>query len=194
MARGRALGEQGSTHGRGGPADALAGIDLDEETRVAVEKGLTGKAAELEAVLAAAEAEAQERAEKQRLIALAHFRAKEVDVFLGDRMPKLDPNSPAAKQPATDAQLASLERHGIAKAPPGLTKGEASAMLDAITERDRAGLATVPQCRLLNKLGVDTKQLTKHRAGQLIAICRARGFKPWVLAHEPEYRRDGRKS
>lgn len=155
-----------------GPADALAGGVLTEETREAVEKKLD-KAGQLDldAVLAAAELEVEQQRVKAGLVALAHYRTKEVDPFLGDFMKPLDPDSPRAKEPATEKQLAALEKWGLSKPPAGLTLGEASAMLDACAAREKSGLCTIPQRRCLENpfFGLDCSTMTKARAAQLIA-------------------------
>lgn len=181
-----------SRHRLIGPADALAGVTLDEAARDEIEASLDGKTL-LEDVLAVVEAQADDRAARVKLIAIAHYKQKEIDVFLGNHMPPIDPNSERGRSPATDKQLAALEAAGMSKPPAGFTLGEASAMLDAIAARRRAGLATVPQCRLLEKLGIDTRGVTVARAGQLIGKLKVQGFKPYVLMHEPEARR-GRKA
>jgi superfamily II DNA or RNA helicase len=170
-----------------GPADALA-PGLDEATREQVDRALA-KGGDVEEALAEAERLAAKKREEVALLALAMFRDKEVDPFLGDQMPPADPNAPWAMDPVTEAQLAALEKGGISKAPPGLTKGEASRMLDGIAERRRLGLATIPQARLLERLKLDTRGMTFKRATQLIIMAKARGFKPYVFMHEPEARR-----
>lgn len=172
-----------------GPADALAGRDVDEQVRDAIERELEGGQRDLEAVLEHAEAEAAARRAEVSLVAVSHYRLKEVDPFVGEFLPKLDPYSPAARAPASEAQLAALEKWGFSKPPPGLTKGEASAMLDGAAAREKAGLSTIAQCRFLARYGVPGEKLTKARAGQLFAIVRARGFHmKFALARQPEFR------
>lgn len=177
-------------HRLAGPADALAGMMLPEDLQAEVDADLAnGKTADIELVLAGAEERAAEKAREKALLALAHYRVKEIDPFLGDQMPPLDPDSPAAKKPATDAQLAAIEKANLGKPPPGMTLGEASALLDAVAERRRLGLASIAQCKVLTKLGLETKTMSLARAGQLMGKAQARGFKPWVFAHEPEFKR-----
>ncbi len=158
-----------------------------------VEKALDGGQLEIEEVLANVEDELAAKRDRLAMVAVVHYRQKEIDPFIGDFMPPMDLNSPSAKEPATEAQIDALEKLGLSKPPPGLTKGEASQMLDAVIARTKAGLATIPQCRLLEKLGLDTRTMPKNRASELIGKLRAKGFKPWVVMHEPEARR-GRKS
>lgn len=178
-----------------GPVDALAGADgeFDDEVRADLDKQLAGGQVELEEVLVHAEAFAQQKRERIGLIALTHFRVTEVNPYVGAYMKPLDPNSPAAKQPASEAQLAAMKKLGYSDPPVGLCKGEASQLIDAAIARDKAGLASLAQIRLLKKLNVDVANTTKQRASQLIAIARARGFRPYVFAHEPEFIRGGKR-
>jgi superfamily II DNA or RNA helicase len=162
-----------SRHRLVGPADALA-AGIDDGTREQVER-LLEQGADVESALAEAELLAARKREQVALLALALYREKEVDPFIGDQMPPPDPSAPWARDPATDKQLAALDARGISDVPPGLTKGDAGRMLDALTERHRLGLATVPQCRLLAKLKLDTRAVTKARFGQIMAIVKRRG-------------------
>lgn len=69
----------------------------------------------------------------------------------------------AADRPesASSGQLAALERIGL-EPPPGLTRGQASRLLDALDRRRHLGLATVRQIRALRRFG-----LTATRAREL---------------------------
>jgi hypothetical protein len=143
-------------------------------------------------VLAHAEAEAAAQRAKVSLVAIGYYRTKEVDPFIGDFMPPPDPNAPWAQEPATAAQLEAIEKAGFSVPPPGLTKGEASAMLDAVKARREAGLCSIPQCQLLGRLGLDTRTMTSARAAQLFAKARSKGqggFRKGTFMFEPEFRR-----
>jgi superfamily II DNA or RNA helicase len=175
-----------SKHRLVGPADALGGT-LDEETRDQLEKLLATEEYVEDALALAEQMAAQVRA-RAGLIAIALFREKEIDPFLGDQMPPPDPNAPWASDPASEKQIAALDKAGISKPPAGLTKGDAARILDAITERRRLGLATIPQCRLLNKLKLDTRDMTFSRATQLIVMAKTRGFSPMTFIRERESR------
>ncbi len=188
-----------SKHRLVGPADALGGT-LDETTRAEFER-ILGEEGNVEDAIEAAELAVSRKTSAAALVALALYRTKEIDPFLGDFMPPLDPGSPAAQEPATEKQLAALDKAGLGKPPMGITKGEASGMLDAIVSRAKAGLATIPQARLLERLGLDTRDMTKTRAGNLIGAAMMRqkagdpaAFKPFRFLHEPEFRRNGRRS
>jgi superfamily II DNA or RNA helicase len=174
-----------------GPADALAGRDVDDAERELIEKNLDGQQ-DLEAVLAHAEAEAAAQRAKVSLVAIGYYRTKEVDPFIGDFMPPPDPNAPWSLEPATAGQLEAIEKAGFSKPPVGLTKGEASAMIDAVKKRREAGLCSVPQCQLLGRLGLDTRTMTSARAAQLFAKARSKGvggFRKGTFMFEPEFRR-----
>ena len=172
------------------PADALAGMKLPEEIAGEIEKELdTSKELNIALVLAAAEERSAEEARRKALLALAHYREKEVDPFVGDMMPPLDESNPAFHKPATDGQLAAIEKWGMSKPPDGLTLGEASRILDALAERERRGLATMGQCQLLRKFKLDCTGMTKARATTLVIQGKKRGFREWTYVHEPEYRK-----
>lgn len=181
-------------HRLAGPADALAGVLLPPELQEEVDRELAnGKAADISLVLADAEQRAEEKAREKAALALAHYRTKAIDPFLGDQMPKLDERNPAFHKPATDAQLEAIEAADLGKPPPGLTLGEASRILDAVAERRRLKLASIAQCKVLTKLGLDCKAMTMVRAGELMGRAYKRGFRPYVFMHEPEFRRGGAK-
>lgn len=171
-----------------GPADALAGRDLDERTREIIEKDLDGQT-ELEEVLAHAEEEAKKRRQTVNLVALTVYREREVDLFLGDHMPTWDPNGPAAKLPATPAQLARLLELKLAPPPFGFSKAEASAVIEAAEARRRTGLCSVAQARLLEKYGFPAATLTFARARELIGqlVAQKAWRMPWKLG-APEYK------
>jgi superfamily II DNA or RNA helicase len=170
-----------------GPADALAGGEVPAEVRDEIERELDGKQRDLEEVLAHAEAAATLHRSKAALLVVAHYRDKEVDPFVKAFMPKLDPDSPSAREPATEAQLKAMKDFGFSDPPPGFTKGEASAAIDGAVARDKAGLSSLAQIRLLRKSGLDVTNCTKKRASQLFAIAKARGWKAWALRGEPEW-------
>lgn len=179
-----------------GPADALAGRELTDDERKIAAKKLEDGQTELEGVLADAEREAKEqKAARRRELnsaALVLYRQREVDLFLGDLMPGVDPDDPAAHRPATPQQLADIEAAKLGKPPVGLSEAEAAAMLKAVKARREAGLCTIPQARLLeNRLGCDTKGMTFARAQELIGAVASRNAwrSPWtVLSGQPEYK------
>lgn len=178
------------------PADALAGVKLPDDVAAEVNADLDcGKERDVTLVLAAAEKKAREDARRKAELALAHYRTTDVDPFVGEIVPPLDPDSPAARQPATQAQLDAIERWGLGRPPDGMSKGEASRILDGLAERQRRGLATVGQVKLLRKFKLDCTHMTKQRATELFLKGKARGFSgEWIYRDEPEYRPQWRKT
>lgn len=171
-----------------GPADALAGAELDAEVSEHAAHMLSadGEQLELEEVLAAADAEVRLRRERLPLVAKAAYRAKEIDPFLGDFFtPNFD--APWAHEPATSKQREALEARGLEKLPDALTKGEASQWLTALVEREKQGLATISQARCLSRCKCNVDGLTFVEAQRLMAKLRRGNFKPWALAGEPRY-------
>ncbi|MGE0547601.1 MAG: DEAD/DEAH box helicase [Kofleriaceae bacterium] len=173
-----------------GPADALAGHELGDAERKIVEEKLEEGQLELEQVLAEAQEEAKRAKQRVNSVALAHYLAHDVDLFLGDISTKFDPNSAAAKRPATADQLKTIVEAGLGVPPTGLSEAQARAMLNALKERRKQGLCTVKQARCLERHSVDTREMTFTRAQQLITKLAQSGWKrSWIaLSGEPEYR------
>ncbi len=181
-----------------GPVDILAGGDLPDDVRAVAEEILREEPQlAMDDVLARAEAQAAASRAKLALVALVFYREREVDPFLGDHMPPMDPDSPAWREPATEKQLAALKDAGLSVPPAGFSKGEASRILDGVAARRKAGRASIKQSRLLERLGLNTDGMTSARAQQLIGAASARGpggFRPFNFIHEPEARRGGKRS
>lgn len=185
-----------------GPADALAGRELTDEERALVQKKLEDDPQlELDGVLADAEREAQEqKAAKRRQVnsaALVLYRQREVDLFLGDHMGEIDPDDPAAQRPATPEQLQEINEAKLGKPPIGISEAEARVMLKAVKERRKLGLCTVPQARLIERWGIDAKQLSFKRASELIAMVAS--VNGWnrvgsILSGQPEFKPNRRRS
>jgi superfamily II DNA or RNA helicase len=174
-----------------GPADALAGHELTDAQRDAINKMLAAEQRELDGVLAAADDEVAKQRDRVKLVAVAHYRETEIDLFVGDFYRKPPPGGWTG-DPATPAQLVAIESAGLSRPPEGLTKAEASAILDGIYARQRAGLATVKQRRLLHRSTrncIDTSSMTFSRATELIIKGKQRGFRPATYSFEPEYGR-----
>lgn len=177
-------------HRIAGPADALAGMLLPPELAAEIDGKLTtGKPVDVSLILAGAEEKVAEELRKKALLALAHYREKEVDPFVGDFMPPIDESHPSFHRPATDGQLAAIEKWGMSKPPEGLTLGEASRILDGLGERKRLGLATMGQVQLLRKFKLDCSSMTKERATELFLQGKKRGFQERNFVFEPEYRK-----
>ncbi len=174
-----------------GPVDALAGNDnaIDDDHRDVVQELLEtrGEQLALEDVLAMADDELAKRRRGLEFTAIAEYRTKEIDPFLGDFF-RPNPDGAWSREPVTDKQRALLKREGIEKLPEGLTAGEASKWIDACAQRERLGLPSFKLARALERANLNTKGMTAVRANQLWQKLRAVGFKHPFLRGEPEYK------
>jgi superfamily II DNA or RNA helicase len=179
-----------SKHPLRGPADALAGA-LDDAMRAEVERVLSEGETDVEAALALAEERAAASRSRAEVLALVEYRKRDIDPFLGDQMGRANVGGGAwTNEPATEAQRVALENIGLGRPPVSLTKGEASAILDANSKARARGLATIPQQRVLqNALKLDTRGMTAKRATELILRAKEKGWKPYLFSSEPEARR-----
>lgn len=182
-------------HRLAGPADALAGMMLPPELQAEVDAELAnGKATDIELVLAGAEERVEEERRRKAELALAYYRTKEVDPFVGEFLGGYDQ---ANAEPATSEQLSRLtatppDGFGFSDPPPGLTRSHAQAIIDAAEERNRRGLASLPQIRVLRKVGIDARGCSKKRASELFMKAKRFGYSLAVFRGEPEF--DGRTS
>jgi type I site-specific restriction endonuclease len=166
---------QAGRHRLVGPADVLAGRELDDDVRSEIERLLGGDAQpELDAVLEATEADIAARREAVAVRAIARYRAEEVDPFVGDLPPA--PDAPWASDLASDKQREALHRAGLENLPAALTKGEAGRWLDAIAKRREAGLATVKQVRKLRRYDIDARAMTFQEASERLGQIAAEGW------------------
>lgn len=173
-----------SKHSLAGPADALAGVDLEADLRAEIEARIAEKQYSLEDAIRDATAAVDHRRKNAHVVAGATYRTKEVDPFLAPFFPVVD--GAWVADPCTPDQRRALKKAGFDKLPEGLTKGEASKWLAALRRRSDMGLATVPQARALERAGIDTQEMGFARARQLIIILSTRGHH--ALRREPEYR------
>ena len=170
-----------------GPLDVLAGnAELAAQVREEAERRLGDGQGELEDVIAQAEAEVAKKNAKVGLVALAQYRTSEIDLFVGELPPMR--NAKWVNEPATATQLELIEKAKLGRPPVGISRGEAAQILDALKVRREAGLATVPMCRLLERLHMNTKGMSFARAGELLGRARAVGWSPRTFAGEPEFR------
>jgi superfamily II DNA or RNA helicase len=145
--------------------DVLAGRELPPEV-LAEAEALADAEPDLEALELLDRA--GERAETRRIADANRARVK----YLAEAVDLLGPLEPRrggwAADPATEKQREALIKAGF-KLAPELSKGEAAAMLDAMTERRRQGLCSPKQARLLSRRGIDARALSKAEAGELIS-------------------------
>lgn len=173
-------------HSLAGPADALAGVDLEDELRGEIERRIAEQFYSVDDAIRDARAAIEQRRQHASVTAGAEYRVKQVDPFLAQFFPQVD--GAWVADPATPEQRRALKKAGFDKLPEGLTKGEASKWLAAIRRRSDMGLATVPQARALERAGLDTNNppMSFARARQLIIALSTRGHR--ALRLEPEYR------
>lgn len=172
-----------------GPADALAGTQaqLEPEVRAEIDDLLAGGERNVSDVLAEVQASMHERAGRVEVLAVAAYRASQVDPFLGEQL-----TSPvvAAGGPITEAmRKALLDQLGMRKPPDSLTMAEAESWIAAAQKRRRAGLASFKQCSALRRASIDEvalRKMTAARANELITKLAMAAWNPAALAREPE--------
>jgi len=163
-----------------GPADVLAGDELDDEVRAAVEVRFARGDDDLDTVVEEADADVMRSRHEAAITAVARYEAKEIDPFVGELPP---PATGAwAGEPATEPQRRALIDAGLDHVPGALTKGDASRWLDAIASRNRSGLATLRQAKVLHRYGYDPRSLSRSEASRLLDGIAANGWRrSWKL-------------
>lgn len=157
-----------------------------------------------DALIGAADASAELRAELERLLeAGGADAARDVDALLAQARQNLagdaerqqaaavlafrerlvDPflerfyeqAGPVIGRPASPQQLAALAELGIASPPPALSQDEATRWIRAAHARRRRGLCTIKQGLFLGRWGLDTKEMPMQRATDLVIAFKAMG-------------------
>jgi superfamily II DNA or RNA helicase len=172
-----------------GPADCLAGKDLDAAQKAEIDALLGTGQLDLEEVMAAADRELERKRAELKVTAIAKYSAREVDPFLGDDLDNEAPLVPAtwAHEIATAAQVSALERYGLKDLPESLTRSDATRLLARLDKRRREGLCTYKQCKALKRAGLNPSAITFERANALITILATNSWQPWALQGQPEY-------
>lgn len=168
-------------HSLVGPHDALAGEELGEAERRAIEVAMGGGGAKnvlmliddakesVAAAEAAAEAARKERENRKPI----QWSTLDVQLF-GDE-------SAGPEQwrgvPPTDGQIAYLERKGIdlRNIP---DKARASAMIEGLRQRQTGDLCTYKQAKILSRYGIDVSNLRFHDARMLLDKLARNKWKP----------------
>lgn len=175
-------------HSLVGPADVLAGVAIEAELRDEIEKRIAEEFYSVDDAIRDARAALEHKRTHALVTAGAQYRTKEVDPFLAPHFVDVGA-APWVNDPVTPDQRRALKKAGLEKLPDGLTKGEASKWLAAIRRRTDMGLATVPQARALDRIGLDTANMSFARAKVLILSLLVRGgVKRGLHRLEPEYR------
>jgi superfamily II DNA or RNA helicase len=164
-------------HRLAGPVDVLAGDELDDEQREEVERRLAGGAPE--DVLATIEAvkEARREGERPKADPIA-WTSVEVDLF-GDVLGEL--RADWIGLPVLAEQREFLEQRGVDV--DRLDKAQASVLIGAIRERQKEGLCTYKQAKLLARWGIPVERLAFGEATGLIDSLARQQWKPsptWV--------------
>jgi len=180
-----------SRFGLAGPLDALAGDDVPDDVREEVEKMLaTGETAAVSDLIDTATAAAADLAKNVHVIAVAAYRASEVDPFLGDHIQSGKPGGGPLTQQMRE-QLVDLL--GMKHPPVQLTMDEAQRWVDGARRRTRAGLCSFKQCKALRRAQIDEKlvaKMTIKRANELCGLLAVHkpAWHPDALRNEPERR------
>lgn len=89
--------------------------------------------------------------------------------------PFYEPAGAVVGRPASAEQLAALSKLGIEKPPPALSMDEATRWIRAAHARRRRGLATIQQSLFLQRWGLDCAAMSMERATALVLAFRAMG-------------------
>ena len=119
--------------------------------------------------------------QRAKVIAQARFETTEIDPFnalavLGAAAPRA---TWWAAEPLTEKQAALLDRSGIDHA--NMSKGTASALIDSIIDRQRRGLCTYKQARLLARHGLDPDVSFAQASAWITVLARNRWCVPASL-------------
>ena len=122
---------------------------------------------DVEAALALSDERIRRRAQEAR------YEAIEIDTMIAPHVDRDDASD------ITGDQRRRLLALGVEpKTVDMLYGGTAARFLAALESRAERGLATAPQCRLLARYGIDSANVTKAQATQIIASARAGGWRP----------------
>ena len=158
----------------------LARQNAQEESR------RTGKPVDMMTELQRAESEIarrrrmrEEAEQRKHIIAQSQFKTSRVDPFdVFDITPRREVPWHRGK-PATDKQLAVLERSGVPT--DGITFTQASQIIDTIIKRRNANLCSYKQANVLRRNGIDPTEVTFEQAGKIITLLAANGWKKQVV-------------
>lgn len=172
-----------------GPADVLAGEDLDDETRKELEDRMTGGEPE-DVLLALDDVRETQRQLRARPAPIA-WTSIEVDLF-GDLDAGLREDWVGV--PITEQQREALDRRGVDVA--RMDKAQAAALIEAMRSRQAAGLCTLKQAKVLARWGIPVDRLTFEEASGLIDALARQSWKPsptWVQSARARAEQVGRE-
>jgi len=152
-------------------ADVLGGKFPDEVVEKAKDKLARGESGgEVTRALQEAEVEyAVELEERRSIQAKVQYTSRAINPFgIIDVVAPREPGWHKGRLP-TYKQKQALERFGLESHKiERLSFHEASSLMDGLVGRVKNGLATYKQCRVLKKHNVETKDLTRDQASQMI--------------------------
>lgn len=171
-------------------------VSEDEEAQQRVADRSEDEQLDLLAAAEEAEKEISDEAEENRRQSLAKaldeakkhpkklINPLDFEAYLGEE-PGYEPVFKWEFLPATDRQIAYLEKQGIDTL--GLTRGHATRLINSIARRNEANLSTVKQIRLLERLGYENvrdwpRAEASARIGELVRV----GWKTSHLSMSPE--------
>lgn len=133
-------------------ADILGGKEAPEVVERAKELLAGGGEQPVHEAIDQARAQIAEEKRRAKLVAAAKYKSVEIDPFdvLGVTAPQTD----YARRAPSEKQLAALARFKVPIDPAKITRGEASALLDKLIGRARAGMCTFKQANALAKRGL----------------------------------------
>lgn len=183
-----------SKHALVGPADCLLGPNqLSDDERAEIERMLSTAQLEIQAVIANAKREVEQRRAAVRLNAVVNYHAEHVDPFIGASDPGvIPPCDPAFEtQPASARQLEKLGELGVtcSKLPKDFTRADAWRLIARIQLSNRSAGGTYNQLRALARAGVKQPwDVPRDRVRTLMRKLADGDWRPSAIADEPEVR------
>jgi superfamily II DNA or RNA helicase len=156
-------------------ADILGGKVSDEAVERATKIAKEGKAVRMADALEQAERDIKaeieahkrrEAARKAKIIGRASFSSKYIDPFAAFQLEPVRARGWDTGKSLSEKQRSMLLRHGVN--PEEMPVAQARQVLNEMFRRFNNNLATIKQCKLLNKHGYETKNLTMKDASALI--------------------------
>lgn len=122
--------------------------------------------------------------ERKNIIAGTVHRTQQINPFgvLNVEPKRGRPGTP----PASDRQIAALEKWGFPVPKDGLDRAQAGRVMDALVKRREAGLCSYKQAALLTKHGIDATRVSFEEASRMIDRIAKNGWRaPADLVREP---------
>lgn len=162
-----------------GPIDALAAGEVSDDVRREAERRMTEEACDVDEALELAARDLEERRERAKLTASAKYFTSDVDPFFGDMVgePVLEEWAGETATAVERVQLDALGWKQLAKSQ-HTTRGDAARIFSATEARRKARLCSYKQARLLQRYGVDAREMSASGAGKRIDVLASCGWDP----------------